>query len=215
MAALRDLITPPSLIAAESTKVRLVRLREVGTPDGHGAVATQQRVATAPLGPGLMRLAGGERVNALGDDHEHAVAGHERRLDDDEDGQRFDLLKGQGQHDRELQDAAEVEGEIAAGLRDQRLVGAVPVVLVGDAVRDDGYVPDHVDEGLDEPEGLTDDQVAEGGGRDGARWPSRKRVLPVRKLCRVFDAISQYALERLAGFVGKRINAASAGVCGW
>src|SRR5580700_3302926 len=38
---------------------------------------------------------------------------------------------------------------------------------LGDAVRDDGYVPDHVDEGLGEPEDLSDDRVVEGGGRNG------------------------------------------------
>jgi hypothetical protein len=38
---------------------------------------------------------------------------------------------------------------------------------LGDAVRDDGYVPDHVDEGLGEPEDLADDRVVEGGGRKG------------------------------------------------
>ena len=32
---------------------------------------------------------------------------------------------------------------------------------------------------------------------------------------RIFDAISQYAPERLAGFVGNATYAAAAGACGW
>src|ERR1035438_106548 len=124
-----------------------------------------------PPGAGLfcdVRLPGDEQVDAAGDRHAHAEGRHQPELDGSEDGGHIWFLRDNAHYDREFQHAPEVEGEVADGFGDERLVGGVPCVLVIDDVRDGGYQPDHDGERLDERQGqLGGLAVVRGRGNGG------------------------------------------------
>jgi len=68
--------------------------------------------------------------------------------------------------------------------------------------------------GRQPPEAAVDGRRMDRGGTQ--RVPARlRRSFRYANSFRVFGAISQYALERLAGFVVKRHKRSPAGACGW